>query len=196
MVEHRLAQIRHHALADPGHQVEAAVGRRRQQQDDDQQNQQRRIEQPGIAAAESLVDQGPQPLAERQHGAGGDDQRQRRPGGLRQVRPDEAEQRRQRTQVVRLRPLLAQAGVHIGGMAQGLSFPGNRADRLHIGDSVTRALASRSWPRARAAARNRSAGKVPIRFSSSAARLPEGPRYPSQDPLCRRETGCSPNRPL
>ncbi len=91
MAEHRLADVRHHALAEPGDEEEAAVGRDGQHDDDAEQREQRLVQEAGVALGEAAVDQPAQTRAHHQHGAGGDGERHQRADDLQAVGRDEAQ---------------------------------------------------------------------------------------------------------
>ncbi len=79
-VEDGAAQIGDDALADPRDQIEAAIGRDGEDDDDADQDEDGVVEQRRLAAAEPVIDQTAQPLAERQHGRRGDGEREDRAG--------------------------------------------------------------------------------------------------------------------
>ena len=75
---HRAADVGHHALADPADQVEAQARERRKHERGQQQEQEVAIDGGRVGGAEALVDDVLQRLRQRQHGAGGDEQREQR----------------------------------------------------------------------------------------------------------------------
>ena len=69
-----VAHVGDDPLAEPRDQEEAAVGCRREGRDNPQQTQEVLIERIRALAGEPIVDDAAQRLADRQHGAGGEDQ--------------------------------------------------------------------------------------------------------------------------
>jgi hypothetical protein len=90
MVEHRAAQVRGDALAEPRDVVEARVGRDRHHHDDDERPRERSVELAGHAGAEAAVDDDLDALPQCERRAGGDDQRDDRDDEPAPVRSDEA----------------------------------------------------------------------------------------------------------
>jgi hypothetical protein len=78
VVEHRLAQVGDDPLAGAHHQVEAEPGRDREHRGDADHRHQRLVEEVRRTAGEAGVDDVLQALAEREHAARGDEQRDRR----------------------------------------------------------------------------------------------------------------------
>ena len=106
VIEHRLADIGDHALPDPGHQIEAREGPERQQHRDAEQDQHRAVEQRAVAGrAKALVDQQPQPGAERQRRACRDHQREGCPADEPPVRRREPREMEQQPVVARDLPI-------------------------------------------------------------------------------------------
>ena len=75
-------QVGDDALAEPGDQVGTQIGRQRQSRDHDGDCLDRVIEGTGPVGAEAAVDQVTQAHAEREHGGGGDDEREQRAGDV------------------------------------------------------------------------------------------------------------------
>ena len=110
-VEDGTAHIRHHPLADPGDQKKAGVGGAGEHYNHTQQHQYGLVEQCRVAGREALVHQHAQALAQRQHRAGGHDQRCRGQTHLQAIGPHEAPQRCEHAQIAALRPVaLTQRG--------------------------------------------------------------------------------------
>ena len=78
VAEDLLAQIRHHPLADPAHEIESREAGKRQHHGRGEDDEHRLVQQPRIAGAEALVDQIFEALAEGQHHAGGNRHGQQR----------------------------------------------------------------------------------------------------------------------
>ena len=86
--EHRPADIGRNALADPGHGVETRIGRQSEHADDGEQGKERRVQGRGVAAREAGIDDALQALAQDEHAAGGDPERDARDRHARTVRPE------------------------------------------------------------------------------------------------------------
>ena len=92
MVEHGAAQVGNHALADRHHQVETHEGRGREQRRDADHRAKRRVEQLRVGAAEAVVHDVLQPLAEREHAASGHHQGKQRQRDFQPVGRDKTRQ--------------------------------------------------------------------------------------------------------
>ncbi len=96
VVEHRAAQVRHHALAGRHHQVEAEEGRDRERERDRDHRAERLVEQPRVAAAKAVVDHVLEALAQREHATGRDHEGDERGRDPRPVGLEEPRQARER----------------------------------------------------------------------------------------------------
>ena len=67
-------QVGHDALAQPGDQIGAQVGRDRQGHDDNADSLDRMVERAGVALGKAAVDQIAQADAQGEHGGGGEDE--------------------------------------------------------------------------------------------------------------------------
>ena len=90
--EDRPPDVGHHPLAEPGDEVEAGEGAARQQRHHACHVDERAVEAPDLLAAEAVVDQDPEPLAEREHRRGADAERDDRRHDHPAVGVQEAEQ--------------------------------------------------------------------------------------------------------
>ena len=90
--EDRAPDVRHHPLAEPGDEVEAREGAARQQRHHARHVDQRLVEPRDLLAAEAVVDQDPEPLAQREHRCGADAERKDRRHDHPAIGAEEAEQ--------------------------------------------------------------------------------------------------------
>jgi hypothetical protein len=85
-----LPQIGDHALADAHHQIKPRPRRRREYESERDDSQETDVQQALVTAAETGIDDMPQSLAEREHAARGDHERDERDRYARAIRPQEA----------------------------------------------------------------------------------------------------------
>ena len=93
VAEYRTANVGGDPLADPGNQIEAAIGRQGEYRDHAEQGEKRLIEQRGIGIGKAPVDHLAQALADGQHRARGEHQGDARQCNSRPVRFEKLENR-------------------------------------------------------------------------------------------------------
>jgi hypothetical protein len=152
--EHPVADVGHHALADPGDEVVARRTRHREQADDRHHHGEVLVHQRKVVAGEAVIDDPPHRHRHRQRGPGREQQEKQRRRHLRLVAGDMGEEVEQRRQIARTRAvrLLAALGLD-GGLrsSHGVRFifcrsPGQAATapiRLHAAKRSCREPRSR-----------------------------------------------------